>query len=298
MPRAKVNQIEIEYEILGDSKDPTILLIMGLGSQLTRWPAEFCEMIVARGFQVIRFDNRDVGLSTHFHGVETPSMMDVFSEFLEGKKPSVPYTVSDMASDTIGVLDAARIEKAHIVGVSMGGIIGQHVAATYPERVFSFTSIMASTGNPELPQPTPEAFAFLAGPIPDAKADQSAYIEYQVNGQQILGSPGYRQDASKVRERILADFKRSHNPKGVARQVAAVIADGDRRELLNTIKVPVVVIHGEDDPLVPLAAGKDTAENIPNAELRTIPGMGHNLPEGLYPTVVDAIMRAVERSGK
>lgn len=294
--RAKAKDVEIEYEVFGEKKNPVILLIMGLASQLTRWPIPFCEMLVARGFYVIRYDNRDIGLSTQFQGIEVPTPIELMMEMMAGNKPAVPYTLSDMASDAIQVLDAEGIEKAHIVGASMGGMIAQLVAATYPSRTSSLTSIMSSTGNLSLPLSTPEAMAFLTTPAPDPNVDFEAYIAHLVSGQRIIGSPAYPPVEEEQRQKILADFRRSYNPQGIVRQMAAVVADGDRRERLKTIRVPVVVVHGDADPLVPLTGGKDTAENIPGAELRVIPGMGHDMPKALYTTIGDAIERAVERS--
>lgn len=299
MARAKLNTVEIEYEARGDAKAPTILLINGLGSQMTRYPPAFCDLLVAKGFQVIRFDNRDVGLSTKFDGAKVPPMPEIVAARMRGEKPNVPYTLDDMAADAIGVLDAVGVKQAHVVGISMGGMIGQLVAANYPDRVLSFTSIMSTTGNPGLAQAKPEAMAVLTTPAPDPKADLEAFLKHSIANARTIGSPGYPFDEAVLRERATTDMERCFNPAGVGRQMAAVTATGDRRERIKTIRAPVVVLHGADDPLVPLPGGQDTAANIPGAELRVIPGMGHDMPPALYPVFVEAIMRAVERaSGK
>jgi pimeloyl-ACP methyl ester carboxylesterase len=296
MARAKVNGIEIEYESRGDAAAPTILLINGLGSQMTRYPPAFCDLLAARGFQVIRFDNRDVGLSSKFDGVKVPPLAEIAAARAKGGKPDVPYTLDDMAGDAIGVLDAAGIAKAHVVGISMGGMIGQLVAASYPQRVLSFTSIMSTTGNPSLPPAKPAAMAVLTAPAPDPNADLEAFIAHGIANARTIGSPGYPFEEAVLRERVVSDMRRSYNPAGVGRQMAAVTATGDRRERIGAISAPVVVLHGADDPLVPLAGGQDTAASIPGAELRVIPGMGHDMPPSLYATFIDAILRAVERA--
>ncbi|MBC7166811.1 alpha/beta hydrolase [Phenylobacterium sp.] len=278
MPRAKANGIEIEYETFGPDNAPAVLLINGLGSQMTRWPVPFCEKLVARGFRAIRFDNRDVGLSTWFQSGDR-------------------YTLSDMAADAVGLLDHLKVGRAHIVGVSMGGMIAQTVAIEHPERVLSLTSIMSATGAPGTLDSTPEAAAVLNTPAPDPAADEEAFVAHGMRNARVIGSPAYPWADAPLRERVLSDMRRAFNPKGVQRQRGAIGASGDRTEKLKSLKVPTVVVHGEADPLVPLAGGQATAAAIPGAELRIIPGMGHDLPEALYDTFIDAIADAAARAG-
>jgi pimeloyl-ACP methyl ester carboxylesterase len=207
---------------------------------------------------------------------------------MAGAPMDVPYTLADMAADTIGLLDALHIDKAHIVGASMGGMIAQLVAADYPERTLSLTSMMSTSGNPALPPPTPAAAAVLMTRSPDP-ANQEAYLSHGLSSLRTLASPGYPFDTDATRQRLLTDLDRGYNPEGYSRQIAAVGASGDRRAKLRTITAPTMILHGADDPLVPVAAGRDTAECIPNAELRILPGMGHDIPVALYDAIVDAI---------
>jgi len=275
MPKARNGAVELYYETFGDPKNEALLLINGLGSQLRRWPEPFCQLLVGKGLFAIRFDNRDVGLST----------------WLEGQN----YTTDDMAADCVAVLDAVGKKAAHIVGISMGGMIAQVFAADYPERTLSLTSIMSSSGNPDLPPPTPAAWAVLTEPAGDP-SDEAAYIARGVASARVIGSPGYPWDEAFIRERVISEAKRAFNPPGVQRQMAAVRAGGDRRPKLAKITAPTVVLHGADDPLVPVEAGRDTAANIKGAELMIVPGMGHDLPPGLYQTFADTIWRAVARA--
>ena len=296
MAKAKANGISIEYETFGADKAEPILLIMGLGAQMTRWPLAFCERLAARGFQVIRFDNRDVGLSTHFVEAGVPDMAQVFGAVVGGKAPPVPYTLGDMAADSVGLMDALGIAKAHIVGASMGGMIAQLVAADHPEHALTLTSIMSTTGNPGLPQAKPEAMAVLTNRPPSPHEDEVAYLAHSLAGARVIGSPGYPFEEAEVSERILSDVKRAYNPTGFSRQIAAVAATGDRREKLKHITVPTLVIHGADDPLAPLAGGHDTAESIPGADILVVPGMGHDLPPALFDTMIDAIVSVTKRA--
>ena len=294
MAHAKINGINIEYEVHGADNGEPLLMIMGLGSQMTRWPPAFYEKLVAKGFRVIRFDNRDVGLSQKFSGA--PSVESVVGALIQGQKPDIPYTLDDMAADAVGVLDHLGIKRAHVCGASMGGMIGQLVAADYPERVLSFTAVFTTTGNPALPPSTPEAMAVLTTRAPDPKKDIEAYLDQVVINQRTIGSPGFPFDEKIMRERLRSDVLRCYEPAGVARQLAAVIANGDRRPKLGKIKAPTVVLHGDSDPLVNVEGGKDLAANVPGAELRIVAGMGHDLPVALYDTIVDAICCAVERA--
>ena len=271
MPRARNGAVEIEYETFGDPANEAVLLINGLGSQMTRWPEPFCALLVAKGLYAIRFDNRDVGLST----------------WCEGQS----YNVDDMAADGAAVMGAAAKAKAHIVGVSMGGMIAQVFAANYPERTLSLTSIMSNTGNPNLPPPN----MALLNTRPLDPSDPN-FIADTVARAEAIGSPAYPWPPGALAARAKAEAERGFNPPGVQRQMAAVRASGDRRERLATIKAPTMVLHGEADPLVPVIGGRDTAANITGAELRTVPGMGHDLPPALYEIFTQTIWRAVERA--
>ena len=294
MANATINGINIEYEVHGPDDGEPLLMIMGLGSQMTRWPPAFYEKLIAKGFRVVRFDNRDVGLSQKFSGV--PTIDSVVTALMQGKKPDIPYTLDDMAADAVGVLDHLGIQRAHVCGASMGGMIGQLVAADYPERVLSYTAIFTTTGNHALPPSKPEAMAVLTTRAPDPRKDIEAYLDQALINARTIGSPAYPFDEEIMRERLRGDVLRCYEPTGVARQLAAVLANGDRRPKLSKIKAPTVVLHGDSDPLVPVEGGKDLAASVAGAELRIIPGMGHDLPAALYDTIIDAICRAVERS--
>jgi pimeloyl-ACP methyl ester carboxylesterase len=289
MASITANGITIEYESHGDPAGPTILLVMGLAAQLTLWPIELVNALVARGFHVIRYDNRDIGLSTKFDDAGVPDTMALMMATMSGQKPSTPYTLEDMAADAIGLLDALGIDAAHIAGASMGGMIAQLIAAHYPERTLSLTSIMSTTGNPALPPARPEALAVLMNRPQSAEAE--AIVELGVKTARTIGSPAYPATEERLRARIRADFERSFSPAGIARQMAAVIAGGDRRAILKRISTPTLVIHGDSDPLVPIEGGRDTAESIPGAELLVIPGMGHDLPLELMETIAEGIAK-------
>lgn len=285
--QAAVNGISITFEDKGPRDAPAILLVMGLGGQLTLWPDEFVDALNARGFRTIRYDNRDVGLSTRFDAAGVPNLKWMFVKSLLRLPVRSAYALADMAADGVALLDDLGIARAHIVGVSMGGMISQHIAARYPDRVLSLTSVMSTTGNPRLPRAQKEAMQVLTSrPM---SGDPEDLIAYSVRAAKVIGSPGYPPDEERLQRRVRSDFERGWYPQGVARQMAAIVADGDRRPMLKSIGVPTLVIHGEGDPLVPLAGGRDTADNIPGARLLTIPGMGHDLPLGLVDTLADAI---------
>ena len=286
MPQLSANGIAIEYDERG-SGDP-LLLIMGLGAQMTRWPEGFCDALAAKGFRVIRFDNRDIGLSSKMDEAGLPDMAAVFTAFATGAAAPVAYTLQEMSEDAVGVLDALGIGQAHIVGASMGGMIAQLVAADFPDHTLSLTSIMSTTGNRELPTGTPEAMAALSTPAPNPNEDLEGFLAAGIKTAHIVGSPGHVDEAA-LRERMAADAERSYYPAGFMRQYAAVLASPDRRPKLKGIKAPTVVIHGEADALVNVAGGRDTAENIPGAELLVIPGMGHDVPQVFWGQIVDAI---------
>ena len=296
MPQAKANGITLEYDVHGPASGEPALLIMGLGAQMTRWPLPFIEILAQRGLRVIRFDNRDVGLSERMESGGVPDLTKIVGALMQGQKPDVPYLLDDMAADAVGLLDSLGIARAHIVGASLGGMVAQLVAADYPDRVLSLTSIMSTTGNRELPPAKPEAMAVLNNRGPDPTVDLDGYLAHAVTGSRAIGSPGYPADDAGVRERSLNDFRRSYYPVGFARQYAAAAASADRRPKLAGITAPTVVIHGDADPLVPVEGGRDTAASVPGAELRIVPGMGHDFPPALYETIADGIMRAVERA--
>lgn len=281
------NGISITFEDKGPRDAPVILLVMGLGGQLTLWPDEFVDALNAHGFRTIRYDNRDVGLSTRFDGAGVPNLKWMFVKMMLRLPVRPAYRLADMAADGVALLDHLGIDRAHVVGVSMGGMISQHIAARYPERVISLTSIMSSSGNPKLPRADKEAMAVLANrPM---SGDPEDMIAYSVRAARVIGSPAYPSEEERLQRGVRSDFERGWYPQGVARQMAAIVADGDRRAMLKTITAPTLVVHGEADPLVPLAAGRDTAANIPGARLMTIPGMGHDLPLALVDTLADAV---------
>ncbi len=277
MPRAKNGSVELEYETFGAADAPAILLINGLGSQMTRWPADFCQRLAGHGYRVIRFDNRDVGKSTWF-------------------KAGDAYSLSDMAADATAVLDAVGVRQAHVAGMSMGGMIAQLVAIEHPGRVLSLTSIMSATGAPGTMDPAPSAGAVLTAPAPDPAVDFEAFLAHGVKNAQIIGSPGYPVDDAAYRQRAIEEYERAFTPTASQRQMVAIRGDGDRTERLGKLKIPAVVLHGADDPLVQVVGGEATARAIPGAELRVIPGMGHNLPPSLYDTFIDAILAAAARA--
>ena len=294
MPSISANAITIEYEDYGDKAAPPILLIMGLGAQLTLWPIEFVDALVARGFRVIRYDNRDVGLSTKFDDAGVPDMAALMMEVFIGGKPKTPYSLDDMAADATGLLDALGIARAHIVGASMGGMIAQLVAATAPDRTLSLTSIMSTTGNSAVPQAKPEAMAVLTNR--PTSTDAATLVDFAIKASAIIGSPAYPANPERLRTRVLSDFQRSFSPMGAARQMAAIVAGGDRRARLASVTAPTLVIHGDADPLVPVEGGKDTAASIKDAELLIIPGMGHDLPLELVDTIANAIAGVAARA--
>ena len=292
MPKAKANNIEIEYDTFGDPSLKPLLLVMGLGAQMIAWLEDFCMMLVDKGFYVIRFDNRDIGLSTKFEEAGVPDLMKEVMAAQRGETILPPYTVEDMADDAVGLLDALNIEKAHICGASMGGMIVQIIAFRHPTRVLSLTSIMSTTGNPNLPQAKPEALQVLLKPAP---TEREAYIEESVKRRRILYGSGFPYPEDQVREFAAISYDRSFYPQGMARQLFAILATENRVPKLGSIKVPTVVIHGGDDPLVPVEGGKETAESISGSELIIIEGMGHSLPTETWPQIVDAIANNADK---
>ena len=288
--RANVGEVELVYETIGDPADPTILLVMGLGMQLIHWDLELCEGLAERGFQVIRFDNRDAGLSTKIEG-PVPNVMKAMA----GLPIKAPYLLQDMANDSFGLLDHLGIKRAHVTGVSMGGMIAQTMAITRPERVLSLGSMLSTTGDRRVGTPKLRVWSVLMRRAPQGR---DAYIDYFVRVFRLIGSPRYPVDEQRMREQAAETYDRCHYPAGTARQLAAILASGSRTAALRKLYVPTVVIHGTDDRLVPFRAGVATANAIPGAEFVAIPGMGHDLPRELWPRFTDALVANSERAAR
>jgi len=286
--RVGPSEIEMAYEEFGDADTPPVLLIMGAGAQMLNWHEGFCAELVARGLRPIRFDNRDAGLSSHFPDAPVPD----FNAALAGDMSSASYNLSDMAADTVGLLDALGLESAHLVGASMGGFIAQMVAIEYPDRILSLTSMMATTGNPSVGQPAPDTLGLLGGPPPSTREEA---MEQAVRNARVVGSPGFPLDEDEVRERAGLAYDRSYDQLGLMRQFIAVIASGDRTSRLQSIKTPALVIHGDSDRMCDVSGGVATAEAIQGAELVVIEGMGHNLPRPLWPRIASLIADLVTR---
>lgn len=294
MPETTANSITLHYEDHGDPAHPPLLLVMGLGAQMTLWPIELVEALVERGYRVIRYDNRDIGLSQKMDGAKAPGMVRHMIMRRIGFRPAVPYTLADMAADGIGLLDALDIARAHVVGASMGGMIAQLMAVNHPERLLSLTSIMSTTGNPRLP--AAERAAIQALTARPASLEEEALVEHGLRVAGAIGSPGYRPDPERLRKRVRENVRRSVYPAGLPRQMAAIIDDGDRRARLADVDVPTLVLHGEADPLVRPEGGRDTAAAIPGARLKTIPGWGHDLPAELVDELADTIAEHAARA--
>lgn len=296
MPKINANGIEIEFDSFGSVEAEAMLLISGLGAQMVRWTVPFCEMLAARGYYVVRFDNRDVGLSTHFNDAPVPDLAKVAVAKARGELPQVPYTLHSMVLDTLGLMNTLGIERAHLVGRSMGGMIAQILAVTHPHRVLSLVAIMSSTANPLLPPPLADVLAMFMRRPPSPFDDEEGYLAHTIAVARAIGSPGYPFDEMEWREQILAELKRAYVPSGFGRQIAAIAATGDIRPLIRNIALPTLIIHGAKDPLILPACGKDIAENIRGAGLMLIDGMGHDLPPQLYQTIVGAVVRNADRS--
>jgi pimeloyl-ACP methyl ester carboxylesterase len=289
------NGVDLAYDSFGNEADEAVLLIAGLATQRIRWADAFCQDVAARGFRVIRFDNRDAGGSTHFSDHPAPDIGALTARLRAGERPQVPYTLDDMAGDAIGLLDALSIRRAHFVGRSMGGMIAQVAASAHPERVASLTSIMSSSGNPSLPPAAPEVMAMMTRPAPNPREDETAYVEHSLAFARRIASTAFPFDEEGQRALIREEVRRAYDPGGFGRQFAAVALSGDRRPRLAKITAPTLVIHGSDDPLVLPAGGRDTAATIPGAEFMLVEGMGHDLPKPFYKTVADAIERIARR---
>jgi pimeloyl-ACP methyl ester carboxylesterase len=292
MPRAEANGIELEYDTFGDPADPVLLLIMGLGTQMTAWDPRLCELLAEHGFHVIRYDNRDAGLSTQFDQLPVP---DVFA-ILGGDTSTAPYLLADLAADAVGLLDALGIERAHVVGVSMGGMIGQELAINHPERVLSLCSIMSTTGDRAVGQPSHEALAAILSP---GGADREQSIERGVSVLRVIGSPAPELAVTDEwrYQRTAAAYDRAYRPAGGARQFAAIVASPDRTQGLGKLSIPVLVMHGDQDQLINMSGGEATAAAVPGAELIVFPGLGHDLPEPLWPAFAEAIASTAAKAG-
>jgi pimeloyl-ACP methyl ester carboxylesterase len=287
---AQIGDIELCYETFGDPADPTLLLVMGLGTQLLGWHEDLCRAFADRGFHVVRYDNRDIGRSTVFDDVPPPTL----AQLLRRDQGAASYTLAEMANDGVGLLDHLGVERAHVVGASMGGMIAQTMAARRPERVASLVSIMSSTGSRWSGQPALGTYRKFLRPVPP---NREMYIEQIADLFHTIGSPGFDRDEAELRAMLGHAYDRGHHPAGSSRQLAAILASGDRTAELRAITAPTLVIHGTEDRLVAPSGGRATARAIPGARLMTIPGMGHDLPRAIWPRVIDATVANAHRAG-
>lgn len=292
MPQFSAHGIQLEVETFGDPSHPALLLIMGLGMQLTAWPDDFCQALASAGYHVIRFDNRDIGLSSKIRARMRVNLPMAAVRYALGLPIPSPYRIDDMAADALGVLDALGIRAAHIVGASMGGMIAQNLVATHPDRCLSLTSIMSSSGDRRMPRASLKVTRLLIARAP-GKGSFERRVEHYVRLFRALGGPGFQATDAQLRERLTRSLRRSYYPDGTVRQLLAIVASGDRSDLLRKINRPTLVLHGSADPLIPVAHGVDCARKIPAATLKLIPGMGHDLPPTLLPLLSDAILAHV-----
>ena len=284
------NGVQIAYETFGDRDHRPLIMVMGLGASMLMWHPDLCAMLAGRGFFVIRFDNRDVGRSTHLHDARPPDLMGAL---MRGDVSSASYSLDDMAQDAFGLLDALDLPAAHVLGASLGGMIAQVMATRHPERVLSLTSIM-STPAPALTNPTPAAAAVL---MQQPAATREEAIARMLEAARVIGSPGYPADEQWRAELTAQLWDEGLDPAGSARQLLAIYASGDRTEAVRGIARPTLVVHGDSDPLINVSAGRRTAELIAGAELLIIPGMGHDLPRQVWPAIVDAVSAVADRAG-
>jgi pimeloyl-ACP methyl ester carboxylesterase len=289
---ALANGIELEYDTFGSPSDPTILLVMGFTAQMIQWEPAFCEALASHGRHVVRFDNRDCGLSTKLDGVVVDPMAVMQAQYQGAELPPVPYTLSDMAADAIGLFDHLGVERGHVVGASMGGMIVQTMAIEHPDRLASVTSVMSMTGDFEYGKPTPEAITVLLTPPP---TERDEYIARSADF--AVWSSKRHFDPAKAARSAAEAFDRSFYPEGASRQLAAIYASGDRSPLLPSVTVPMLVIHGLDDTLIDVSGGRRTAELVPGATLLEVADMGHDMPQPLWDTLIGAIVDHTERAG-
>jgi pimeloyl-ACP methyl ester carboxylesterase len=289
MSAVHANQLLFEVETRGDPAHPAVVLIMGLGMQLTAWPEAFVDQLVAGGYYVIRFDNRDIGLSSKFDDAPRHSLGAAMLRNFLHLPGRAPYKLADMARDTLALMSALNVPRAHVVGVSMGGMVAQIMAATAAARVLSLSSIMSTSGARRLPGPRPEAMQALLSK-PDNPDSIESLVSHFVGVYKVLGSPGFPVPEDLMRANLTRSLTRSYYPRGTARQMLAIVASGDRSKLLRTISVPALVLHGKEDPLIPVQCGHDTAAKIPRATLQVIAGMGHNLPPDLVPILTRSLI--------
>jgi pimeloyl-ACP methyl ester carboxylesterase len=292
--QVSANGIALEVEDHGPPSGEPLVLIMGLGMQLVAWPDGFVAMLVARGFRVIRFDNRDIGLSQHFDHLGVPNVARDAFRHLFGLPVASPYSIADMANDTAALLDVLGLASAHVCGASMGGMVAQHLAARHAARVKSLTLMMTTTGSRWLPGPSLKVRAALLS-RPDDPRSFDSIVEHYVRLYRLIGSPAYPMEEGELRQRVANAVRRSYHPQGVSRQLVAIAADGNRTPMLRDIVAPTQVIHGKDDPLVPVAAGHDLEQRIAGAQADYIDGMGHDLPAALWPRFMDGIARVAAR---
>jgi pimeloyl-ACP methyl ester carboxylesterase len=291
----RANGVELAYDEFGDPEAPTILLIMGLGTQMIAWSEEFCEGLARRGYRVVRFDNRDIGLSQKMEGASAPGMLKL-AAFSRLKLPlKVPYKLHDMAEDAIGLLDALDIQSAHVVGASMGGMIAQLMAGLFPYRVLSLTSIMSTSGCRSLPGIDREVSMHMVRR--PAKTDAEALQQHAMRTWRLIGSPAYQLSDQALREKLERSYRRSYYPPGYLRQMAAIMASGDRVSVLKKVQAPTLVIHGKSDRLVPVSGGIDTARHVRGARLELIEGMGHDMPQQLLPHFIELIGSHADNAG-
>lgn len=286
--RVETNGVELVYDTFGEPDDPSILLIAGLGSQMIDWRDDFCVLLASRGFHVVRFDNRDVGQSTILEEAGQPDIAAMIEAKQRGETLRSAYLLRDLVDDTLGMLDALAIEKVHVVGLSMGGMIAQLMAAWHPERVLTLTSIMSHTGEPGLPPSAPKAWECLTAPLAD---ELEQFLQQYISKWQVYCGPAYPMDVKAAREHAAHIFERGVHTAGRDRQLAAILASGSRREALASVACPTLVIHGDCDPVVPIEGGRATARAVRGAQFLSFEGMGHDLARGLWPAVVDAIAR-------
>ena len=289
MPQVRANGVDIEYESFGRVSDPAVLLVMGVMSSMMNWPDSLCRGLAARGFRVIRFDNRDAGRSTHLDALGAPDLRAIIAEATAGRPVTAPYSLDDMAGDAAALLEALGIERAHVAGASMGGMIAQLVAIHHPERVKSLISIMSTTGRPEVSRPRPEAFAAITTPPPPG-ASREQVIARGVAVWRVIGSPGFPATDEELTAFVARGVDYApYDLAANARQMAAVIAAPPRNDRLGAIRVPTLIIHGADDPLIPPSGGEDTARSIPGSEFLIVPGLGHDIRESAVSVYLDAI---------